>query len=73
MRKICLILFAIFLNIVSFSQAQLHSGKNDGTTLLFDSGGVSLGVKEYNFDSCGITERQIYKCEFTLKTIIHIL
>ena len=55
------------ISTVSFSQIHLHSGISDAIGPLFDSGGVALGLKEFNFDSCGITGRQIYKCEFTFK------
>lgn len=67
MKKTLLILSAMVISLLSFSQSHIHSGKNDGPAVLFDSGGVGLSVKEYNFDSCGITKRQIYTCEFTFK------
>lgn len=67
MKKIGLILFAIFISTLSYSQSNWHSGVGNGVGPLFDSGGVALSVKEYNFDSCGITKRQIYRCDFTFK------
>ncbi len=67
MRKICLILFAILISTLSYSQLNWHSGVSNGLGPLFDSGGVALSVKEYSFDSCGITKRQIYRCDFTFK------
>src|SRR5580658_2940236 len=67
MKKTGLILIAILISTLSYSQSNWHSGVSNGVGLLFDSGGVALSVKEYNFDSCGITKRQIYKCDFTFK------
>lgn len=67
MRKAGLILITVLIRIVSYSQSPLHSGVNDEPASLYDSGRVELTIKEYNFDSCGITRRQIYKCDFTFK------
>ena len=67
MKKTYLFLLAIFISTLSYSQSNWHSGVSNGIGPLFDSGGVALSVKEYNFDSCGITKRQIYRCDFTFK------
>lgn len=67
MKRIVLVLFAILISILSYGQSHLHSGKGDGPATLFDLGGVILMVKEYNYDSCGSSKRQIYKCVFTFK------
>jgi hypothetical protein len=68
MKKIIFTLSVIFITTVLYSQEHLHSGKNNITTSLFDSGSVSLGVNEFNFDKCGSTH-EIYKCVFTFKNL----
>ena len=67
MKRVNLILSTLFINTLSYCQMNWHSGVSNGIGPLFDSGGVALSVKQYNFDSCGITKRQIYRCDFTFK------
>ncbi len=62
-----MILSVISISIISYCQPNKYSGKNTGGASLFDSGRVSLRVKEYNYDTCGTTKRPIYECKFILK------
>src|SRR6185437_12237492 len=66
MRTTILLFSFVFISSLSFSQGYMHSGKDNMSVALFDSGGVRLDVSEFNFDNCNATH-EIYKCEFTFK------
>jgi|GEM_PF-2190202 len=66
MRTTILLFSFVFISALSFSQGYMHSGKDNMSVALFDSGGVRLDVSEFNFDNCNATH-EIYKCEFTFK------
>lgn len=67
MKKIVLIIPLLLLTTITYCQLLLHAGKTSGKVSLFDSGGVALTFKEFHYDSCESTGRQIYTCEFTFK------